>query len=1367
MNAQKSLVGVQKKVKVLLYKYSSESAIYKLLNTPGSDPETTGDKSLVFSPPGTDPTDLEVSSGVVSRELNSGAAIVRLPYDSWFSRFFGSANQDTEAADLFSSAESHILPTVQDFYKNITSLLCSANSLSWRKMFTKNYLANFGKVATALRDKLLIAMNEVINLVIAAGVNTETLSRVVVQYDISPYLVKRVHITASTEFNNNVKLTLAVDPMAVSSDMGNTYLSSSGRYANTVSKQDNKLVDIAENDIIEVRVLYTGVRDGLLKEGKFIDANGYERVFIGYVSGSRRSKMYNQVETVDVDCYGLSKLLETSYVSFDPSMREQAMGPAALFENGAEIDAPEFRGLNNNFSGQSLEEVFDRAIRSLALASASNKKLTASAELNPAEADSPAPSKNLDMITYRMNPGDVLPSSPSANETLHFSFQFARHVPFLLYLAKAYADYEPGVDNTGRYAEVIGTAERAQLKAFNLLAANAFRLWYSEMKSFSEVIGMIRQSSHMEIFEDRPAVLRLRPPKYNIINFNKKISDFEGEEPVPAGGSRPYIEVPLISDNAITQTEKLIADYAIDPAQIIDISFQRKDPDIQTRTDATMQIPIAGELSQGYTSHFTDLGLLVKYGLRMRSPVSNPFCLSETLCAMVASFSQAVSNAKTRSCSLTLRDDREYRPGRLYYIPMNAAKVNDPSGVISKGVVGYVESVTTTEAYKEVPIHSLEMNYVRYAEIIKLDQKDSDKQPLYYANFKRLPEIDSILGQAAHDKSTALEIPRSPLAAGKTKKDFGTGVSLSGEDFYIVDNSPQDTTLSAQAARPTANLYEQGSYLTPINGRQFQGRQLTKTLLTQLSIVSLDPLANYSNRSGKSGTSVGKGNRAYGASANSFENYEEQCVQNLAAIINSAIYSGAVSLAISSKTCVGEKPNNITWFKQVGDINDSSGYSASDFANGVLTTSGPISTGKVTVTTYFKLNQSCMLSTIEILPSAGATRIRRLIATFVPAHKIASLSRIISSGGAPLAYLSSTIPPSVTTMLSPSLIHFSDLYLSEWTLGDMFAKQSFSSESAAFSSVPTSFEFTRGLGEDIDFVNHAANATDPTGCTASYQGLYLTNYIPAAPSSTATTTSATINKLCDALGVPSGWRNTALPVARTSSINSINSDSAAGAILDNISTIGYGLKFPMILKDSYYKSMFPDADRVLGTYIPSKNNDGMGSFGLSAIIGRVHTAAANNTFYLTLASAFKKSGIFSYGVSGWDANSAKMLQANYPLIDVEYVVHKTCTSVPKTTKSALIGTGGYLTKSGVIADNLTLLLTSSTKTLLSFNIRMSGINKAPISTLWSKYVFGVSNTIRNADQMFSATYANTQTVPYLGLYRRGTPMQYALYLNHQ
>ena len=555
-------------------------------------------------------------------------------------------------------------------------------------------------------------------------------------------------------------------------------------------------ITITENDVIEI-VEHT--------------ENSSLPIFYGFVVSVSNSVTHGSVNSIALECFGLSKYAMISRTMKDPSIVDQ-------YANGVEVIKTAPLPLEHNFSGKSVEDIFDMLMQQVfmctckperdadaaspvdpacavqleklitvlvgiaatiniasGLRARKNRSLThvwirnifnmpgsstsdalkTLAETVTAIVDEYIPKEAVIMsqltsdftnintnfynAIYDLYAQYIAVSQTKAQNSKGYisnyvanwtalqtvsSLQYSLHLLTLYFCARKLSvfgaalliDGVPATDIVAQYQTAATDKEGSDVyQVFLNKIRSAWKLWYSQVVTPSSLLDDIKKTSFYEVFEDRPGIIRCRPPRYNLW-FNED---------------------------------------EIDPVNITTQNKTRNDAALLTRVDYQYNMNWIG-VQPFPGGHWTESDLLFKYGLRAGEPNQSPVVKSPQIANFWSAMHLTKANASTRVLTLNVVANKNYQLGKLYYIPdmgwtdaelADADKsANGVSQILSRGIVGYVSSIETNIIFGSVSVHTLKLLYVRKAEKFNITATpgvvaDNNVR----LNFYRLPDLETLM----------------------------------------------------------------------------------------------------------------------------------------------------------------------------------------------------------------------------------------------------------------------------------------------------------------------------------------------------------------------------------------------------------------------------------------------------------------------------------------------------------------------------------------------------------------------------------------------------------------------------------------------
>jgi hypothetical protein len=348
-------------------------------------------------------------------------------------------------------------------------------------------------------------------------------------------------------------------------------------------------------------------------------------------------------------------------------------------------------------------------------------------------------------------------------------FQFALLLLTLIYCSRKWsADMGNTNLRTEKGEDVFALftgANEDQYKVYNIMARTAFDTYYSQVTAPDDILSDLRNFTFFELFEDRPGIIKCRPPRYNV---------WQGDE--------------------------------LDPDNVLDLIKQRDDSRLMTFMAYKFMFPYSGTVDF-MGGKFMDLDMLVKYGLRAETPRQNPNVLSPELGNYWSAMDLIRANMSTRVVNVVVPATKEYKLGTLYFIPNMGLTDQDIKDLNPKdgertGIIGYVNNINTSINPGEVSTHTLELIYVRKCKTVGVPASGSAPQ----LNFTRIPDLEMFMQFIETvNKEWDLTKTLNKLTAAKTsnlsKWNENAALSVDGV-YYAVNPDIYDAFQKVLSAKP-------------------------------------------------------------------------------------------------------------------------------------------------------------------------------------------------------------------------------------------------------------------------------------------------------------------------------------------------------------------------------------------------------------------------------------------------------------------------------------------------------------------------------------------------------------------------------------
>ncbi len=624
-----------------------------------------------------------------------------------------------------------------------TEKILRSYGLDWQDMFEKGYRQFNKKWDKVIRD---------LKMELFSGLQSRT---EVEKIDITDEITSAQSIVRGLDIKNDFSFSVCLNPKVV-----------------------------MENDIVAVDIIDYD--------------NTKRRLYQGWVTRISESIQPGQTKELTVDCSGLYKFLSLTTIVSDPAISSQ-------FEESLEIVNPEVTPFSDLFTGQTITRIFYKFMHNVLNLSSDEDE----AVFDKKQFEADKKKGFVDKIDYvrkinyygdkdrilergykedvgaiikkeidrlraeisRLNrekdedtniaiaelENEIEENHRKITETLR------AYRKFNVYVLLIYLWFEAFSDSSDIEFKKIGEKKHPIIAKFDLgdwkgldpdrwqapvawlesIKSN-FQYFYSSLATPLEKIKAAMTISQYEFFENDRSQLVVRPPEYNRVGV-------------------VGVEENVIDESKLKTVE--IEPYVVFEDEIVsNIAFSKDDSGLRTRRDNYMSLPLIGTLPfRG--GHYTDLNLLMKYGLRAEAPSEHPFARNETLAGIISAFDLVDSNASTRTGSLTVIAKDKFQIGKLVYIPKYKK-------------VGYINNVSLSfNLNSGVATKTLSLIYVRNVE------KDGD-----ILRFRRLPIITDIspevLRQIEKDQQT---LSKDERIKDRLKQDGSLELTPIVADRFMVD----------------------------------------------------------------------------------------------------------------------------------------------------------------------------------------------------------------------------------------------------------------------------------------------------------------------------------------------------------------------------------------------------------------------------------------------------------------------------------------------------------------------------------------------------------------------------------------------------
>lgn len=271
---------------------------------------------------------------------------------------------------------------------------------------------------------------------------------------------------------------------------------------------------------------------------------------------------------------------------------------------------------------------------------------------------------------------------------------------------------------------VIARFSGRRARAYELMIRNSFRVFFSQISGPNEVLNEVRSKAKFVVYENEIGQIVCEIPRYNEFGADpdEKVEDF----------------------------------IILNPARM---TLSHDDVNLMARQDIQGYQPLISPSNEAVgrftMGQFTDPAVLVRYGMRVTEPAYNPNVASLTDRAspyLLAAVELVVKNARTRTLTVEVTADRQYHPGRLYFVAreslermIGAPRSFERSEPLQiNGYVGYLQNYETRYQHGSPIAHVLTFLWVRKARLLPVFDKVGHAVN-YVANFRYLPDIGGFM----------------------------------------------------------------------------------------------------------------------------------------------------------------------------------------------------------------------------------------------------------------------------------------------------------------------------------------------------------------------------------------------------------------------------------------------------------------------------------------------------------------------------------------------------------------------------------------------------------------------------------------------
>ena len=433
-------------------------------------------------------------------------------------------------------------------------------------------------------------------------------------------------------------------------------------------------INVRENDVLMVRVSRNG--------------GPFELEFIGQVVNLNQEYHYGTVIKTDLEIAGLSKAFYTSQIITKRALSTNQFLPGIEINSVSDVTVYEGR-FNPKTARAIFREIMEEALLSVPFDNSSNPNNVDGTDL------------------YTLNQGFF-----NSNQPQGFQFDFFLFLALYIMSKTAAAGdlwYQPNNQPVMLLDQSIrGLQEAGDYPVFNPMIAKGFSTFFSQLQYPHEVLDNIRENVFMDVFESRNGIVISRPPRYNRIDL-----------PAPDLGDYNLSRISAEQDDQVLQgvfstipggwVFNNDSDFVIGSDDLVgDIELPSDELDVETRIDTKWMMPLnnAPDIAAG---SWTDPTLLIRYGFRSKAPVNNPNVLNPRAARMFSPIALAWVNAKTRRLNLSVKDNRVYYPGRLYYVQ-------------ALNIVAYLVEEVIVHGYERISQRTLSFSMVR--KVVSRSSKD-------------------------------------------------------------------------------------------------------------------------------------------------------------------------------------------------------------------------------------------------------------------------------------------------------------------------------------------------------------------------------------------------------------------------------------------------------------------------------------------------------------------------------------------------------------------------------------------------------------------------------------------------------------------
>ncbi len=438
--------------------------------------------------------------------------------------------------------------------------------------------------------------------------------------------------------------------------------------------------------------------------------------FTGFVQNIANSVGADSMASVSVSCLGVARILSQTSIVVDQALANQVVTRHRKSAGQATNNRPSQVVTQNIFSGKSSLEVFSMIMGGKPYGGNLYPQVVASAADDGSSSEPVVGLPSLKQLyEYTKDPAsteglpNVIPLFPSL-VALHYLKEKFSEVIF--YCDDAVEPNQSVAQNTlpGFTIYQDNVDMLTALRPYMLMLKNNFELYDSTYMSPYDVLGVLRNNTYMEVFEDRTGAFHLRFPKYN----------------------NTQIDLPLNYLNVAT------------------INMQRSDSNNFSIVQTRFMADTLGAMRVVPPDVFLDGLSMIKFGFRMSAPVENPNSISATFSEYLGHFIKYYSTLKEgRTAQVSIVGDTRADLGKM--VSFRYGYVSDVAdhakGYSNAGIsanssisspknyvggygdyVGYIVAIDETMGVDQVYQQNLTLKFVRDASIP--DAEDVELAPL-------------------------------------------------------------------------------------------------------------------------------------------------------------------------------------------------------------------------------------------------------------------------------------------------------------------------------------------------------------------------------------------------------------------------------------------------------------------------------------------------------------------------------------------------------------------------------------------------------------------------------------------------------------